>query len=225
MELVKVDMHVHTCASPDCAVRPEVMVAVARQRGLDRICITDHNSIAGALAARELDPELVIVGEEILTGAGDEILAFYVTEWVPPGLSYDETLRRLEAQGAVISVSHPFDRHRNRAWSATELVQLLPRLDAIEVFNARTMDGAHNQQAYSFAGQHRLPGTAGSDAHTRWEIGRAYLELPAFANADELRAGLTSGRVRGQASPWWVHLGSTFSKLRGKVGLKPTVHD
>jgi predicted metal-dependent phosphoesterase TrpH len=223
MTTYKVDMHLHTCVSKDCAVRPQAVVTAARQRGLDRICITDHNSITGALAAQALDPELVIVGEEILTAAGDEILAFYVTEWVPPGLPYAETLWRLEEQGAVISVSHPFDRHRNRAWTETELETILPRLHAIEVFNARTMNDGANQQAQAFAAAHNLPGTAGSDAHTRWEIGRAYLELPAFTNAQELRAALPAGRVQGLASPGWVHLVSTFNKLWGKVGLKPTL--
>ncbi len=77
--------------------------------------VTDHNTIAGARAAQELDPELVIVGEEIKTTRG-EILAFFVSEEVPAGLTPQETIARLKDQGAFISVSHPFDIYRGGHW-------------------------------------------------------------------------------------------------------------
>ena len=63
----KVDLHMHTCVSKDGVVHPAEVIKIAKRRGLDRICITDHNTLAGALAARKIDPEFVIVGEEILT--------------------------------------------------------------------------------------------------------------------------------------------------------------
>ena len=64
---IKIDLHMHTCVSKDSAIHPANVVRIAKARGLDRICITDHNSIDGALAAQKIDPEFVIVGEEILT--------------------------------------------------------------------------------------------------------------------------------------------------------------
>jgi predicted metal-dependent phosphoesterase TrpH len=100
----KVDLHIHTCASEDGVVHPADVIKAARRRGLDRIAITDHNQVDGALLAKELDPEFVIVGEEILTTHG-EFLALFVTEWVPPFLSHQDALDRLEAQGSIISVS------------------------------------------------------------------------------------------------------------------------
>lgn len=220
---VKIDLHMHTCVSKDGALHPARVVEIAKRKGLDRICITDHNAIDGALAARQIDPDFVIVGEEILIDKGCEILAFFVQEWVPPGLSAEETVARLQAQGAVISVSHPFDRHRNQPWTEAWLEAILPALDAVEGFNARAIHAEDNNRAQAFAAAHNLPTTAGSDAHSGLEIGRAYLEMPPFTTAAEFRRGLAQATMHGQLSPAWVHLLSTVNKWRGRLGLKPSL--
>lgn len=217
----KVDLHIHTCASKDSAVQPADAIKAAKRRGLDRMCITDHNRIDGALVAREIAPEFVIVGEEILTTHG-EILAFFVSEWVPPLLSHPETLDRLEAQGAVISVSHPFDRHRH-PWTKETLEAVLPRLDAVEGFNARALHAQDNQRSQAFAAAHNLPMTAGSDAHTTMEIGAAYLEIPIFTGAEEFRAGLAESTIHGRLSPVWVHFATLVNKWRNRFGIKPVI--
>jgi predicted metal-dependent phosphoesterase TrpH len=219
----KVDLHLHTCASKDCATRPADVVQIAKTKGLDRICITDHNSIDGALAAQAIDPDFVIVGEEILTEFGGEILAFFVSEWIPPRLPHREIIERLKDQGAVISISHPFDRHRNRPWSEALLEEILTDIDAIETFNARAMHAEDNEKAKRFAAKHHLSATAGSDAHSGMEIGAAYVEMPAFGSAQEFRTGLKQATIHGQLSPVWVHLFSTVSKWRGKLGMKPAI--
>lgn len=219
---LKVDLHIHTCASKDGVLHPAEVIRIAKLKGLDRICITDHNTLDGALAAHRLDPEFVIVGEEILTEYG-EILAFFVTEWVPPRLSPQETLKRLQAQGAVISVSHPFDRHRS-GWTEPMLAGMRPQLDAIETFNARTLHPEHNEQARTFALAHGLPMTAGSDAHTAMELGAAYLEMPNFTTAAEFRAGLPQATIHGRLSPAWIHLFSRINTWRGRLGLKPVLN-
>ena len=218
---LRVDLHVHTCASKDSAVHPVDAIKAAKRRGLDRICITDHNRIDGAMVAKEIDPEFVIVGEEILTTHG-EILAFFVSEWVPPFLSHPETLDRLEGQGAFISVSHPFDRHRH-PWAKERLEAILPRLDAVEGFNARSLRGEDNDRSQAFAAMHNLPVTAGSDAHSTVEIGAAYLEIPIFTSVEEFRAGLAESTIRGRLSPAWVHLITLANKWRDRFGLKPII--
>ncbi len=222
---IKVDLHMHTCASKDSALHPADLIKVAKRKKLDRVCITDHNTIEGALVAQKIDPEFVIVGEEILTDHGTEILAFFVREWVPPRLSPQETVDRLVAQGAVISISHPFDRHRNQAWTEALLETVLPQIDAIEGFNARTVHAVDNERARAFAAAHGLPTTAGSDAHTAREIGAAYLEMPVFATAEEFRAGLPQAMVHGHLSPIWVHIFSVLNKWRGNLGLKPKLNE
>ncbi len=135
--MISIDFHTHTFASKDSLTTPEKLLAAAKRKGLDRIVITDHNTITGALAAQALDPSRFIVGEEIKTTRG-EILAAYVSEAIPAGLTPQETIRRLREQGAFVSVSHPFDV-RSGAWALEDLLEIVPLVDAIEVFNARIM--------------------------------------------------------------------------------------
>lgn len=220
MTIFKVDLHTHTRISKDGSLKPADIVRLARRRGLDRLCITDHNAIEGALAAQKLDPELVIVGEEIKIDRNCEILAFFVREWVPPGLSARETVARLKAQGAVISISHPFDRHRNQPWEEAWLEEILPDIDAVEGFNARAIHAEDNERAMQFAARHGLPVTAGSDAHIGREVGAAYLEMPAFTTADEFRATLPQAKIRGRLSPAWVHLFSTVNTWRNRFNFQ-----
>jgi predicted metal-dependent phosphoesterase TrpH len=110
--MLRVEFHCHTRFSKDSLTRPRALVDTCRRKRIDRLVVTDHNTIAGARAAHALAPELVIVGEEIMTTRG-EILAAFVSEEVPMGLSPSETIRLLKDQGAFISVSHLFDKWRS----------------------------------------------------------------------------------------------------------------
>jgi predicted metal-dependent phosphoesterase TrpH len=62
---ISVDFHCHTIASKDSLTTPDDLIRSARRRGLGKVVITDHNTIAGAVAAYTLDPELIIIGEEV----------------------------------------------------------------------------------------------------------------------------------------------------------------
>ncbi len=214
--MITIDFHCHTVTSKDSLTTPEHLLNAALRRGLDRVVVTDHNTIAGALAAYAIDPELVIVGEEIMTTRG-EILAAYVSEEIPAGLSPQETIKRLRDQGAFISVSHPFDSWRSGAWMLEDLLEIVPLVDAIEVFNARCMKPGANRLAAEFARAHNLPGTAGSDAHAAFELGAARLVLPQFDGPDALRQVIREGKVQGRLSPFWVHFFSRYAHLRKKV--------
>lgn len=215
--MLRVEFHCHTIFSKDCLVSPRQLVECGRRKGIDRIIVTDHNSIAGALAAREIDPERVIVGEEIMTTAG-EVLAAFVQAEIPPGLTPQETIRRLREQGAFISLAHPFDEDRRGSWREADLLAVIPLVDAIETFNSRCMRPEHNTAAFRFAEQHRLAGTVGSDAHTCWELGRSTLLLQPFRNAVELRDVLRQGEARTRWSPLWIHLASRYAVLRKLLG-------
>ena len=194
---IKVDFHVHSIGSQDSLSTGEKLAAQARKRGLGKLIITDHNSIATAVELQKHDPEFVIVGEEILTTKG-EILAVYVKEEVPKGLEPLEAFKRLKDQGAFISLSHPYAPMRH-GWSEAEMEEYMPWLDAIEVANARNLHPM-NVSAAAFAQSHGLCGTAGSDAHGVNEIGHMGLLLPDFHNADELREAVRSAEVFGQES-------------------------
>ena len=206
-----VEFHSHTIYSRDSLTRPERLVETCRRRGIDRVVVTDHNTIAGALAAQKLNPERVIVGEEILTTRG-EILAAFVTEAVPAGLEPREVIHRLREQGAFISLAHPFDPLREH-WSLSEVLEMIPLLDAIEVFNARALWPWANRRARDFAREYGLPGTVGSDAHAAFELGRALMTLPQFDGAEELRKAIVQARVEIRRSPLHSYFSSRYASL------------
>jgi predicted metal-dependent phosphoesterase TrpH len=214
--MLRVEFHAHTIYSRDSLAAPEKILATCERKGIDRIAITDHNTIAGALHARSLDPERVIVGEEIMTTQG-ELLAFFVKEEIPAGLSPQETIQRLRRQEAFISVSHPFDRLRNGAWEEADLLEILPLVDAIETFNARCMSPTFNRLAQDFARLHDLASTVGSDSHALFEIGKATLLLPDFHAAQGLRAVIRQGQPHVSLSAPWVHFTSRYASWYKKL--------
>jgi len=218
--LLRTDFHTHTIFSKDSLTTPEKLIAACKRKGIDRVVVSDHNTIAGALRCKELDPERVIIGEEIMTTKG-EILAAYVSEEVPAGLSPLETIERLRAQNAFISVSHPCDALRKGSWGYDALSEIIPYVDAIETFNARCMTPQSNWQAEEIARQNNLPGTHGSDGHTAFEIGRGTLLLPSFDDAESLKQALKNAvSPRLTLSSPFVHFTSRYAVWRKRINSR-----
>ena len=221
-QILRVDFHSHTIHSKDSLTGIRAYLDAARRSGLDRIAVTDHNSIRGAKEAFTLAPDFVIPGEEIMTSEG-ELLGYYLREEIPKGLTPEEAIARLRAQDAAISVSHPFDRYRHGAWKAESLARIAPLIDAVEGFNARCLFAADNLKAAEFARAHHLAMTAGSDGHAALELGAAFLEISPFKDGPSLRAAIRSAKVCGRLLPWWVHFLSMYAKWRKRIlGTSPS---
>jgi hypothetical protein len=205
------DFHTHTIFSPDSLTTPGKLIDAAYRKGLDRVVVTDHNTIEGGLKAVALAPELIIVGEEIDTIEG-EILAIYVTEEIEPGLPPMDVIQQLKSQGAFISISHPFDPTRKGGWKAEALLEIVPFIDAIETFNARSLLPWYNWRAERFARENGLPATHGSDAHAAFELGRGSLWVPYFEDVASLKNNLPKAiSPQLTLSPPWVHLTSRYA--------------
>jgi len=212
------DLHVHTSASYDSLSRPAAVLRAAAARGLTHVAITDHETLDGALRAREASPVglTVIVGQEVRTTRGD-MIGLYLTEPVPPGRSPAETATAIREQGGLVGLPHPFDRYRGSGgWGRTEaqLAELAELLDFVEGWNARIMLGDGNVRAAEFALAHGLPAVAASDAHTVMEVGVAYTILPGSPDdATAMRAALSGSRlVMGRASRL-IRAGMPLAKL------------
>ena len=86
----------------------------ALELGLGAIAVTDHNTIAGGVAARAYVEEHglplhVVVGSEVKTATG-EVIGLYLEEEIPRGMPFADTVEAIRAQGALVYVPHPFDR-------------------------------------------------------------------------------------------------------------------
>ncbi len=210
--LVKAEFHCHSIYSSDSLATLESLILEARKKGIQRLAITDHSNMEGALIAKKMDPELIVVGEEVKTIRG-EILAYYLTEKLPKGIKPEEAFKRLKDQGAFISLSHPFDTQREH-WTEEEVERYLPYLDAIEVFNSRCMSREPNRHAAEIARKLGIPGMVGSDAHIPWEMGRASLTLPAFQDAQSLREAVKSATAETRLSSPLVHFSSRYAYMK-----------
>ena len=214
------ELHTHTLYSRDSLTPLDVFLTTCRRKGLDRVAVTDHNTIAGALRLKEIDPERIIVGEEVRTTQG-ELIAYFLTEEIPVDLPPQQVIEIVHTQGGVVGASHPLDRLRSEALGALALTPLLDQLDFLEVYNARCIFSADNRAARDLALQHGLPMTAGSDAHSPWELGRAVTLLPPFDSPETFLEGLPQAEVRGRMSPPWIHFVSTVAKFRRRFRLAP----
>ena len=212
---LQVEFHCHTSISRDSSNHLPRLLQVARQRGLDRLAITDHNTIANALRAKEMDPELVIVGEEIKTTRG-ELLAYFVTRGVPKNVTPMEAIDLLKQQNAFISVAHPFD-YRRSGWAMNELIEILPYLDAIEVFNSRCFKPFTNQAALEFAEKNKLAKMVGSDAHSQVELGLSTLKLPQFNSAEGLRQVIRLAQMETHPFSPRAHYSANATILLGRL--------
>lgn len=210
--MIRVDLHCHTISSKDSSIKLEALITECDRKGLEKIAITDHNQISGALEAADRWPGRIVPGLEIMTSQG-ELLAYFVTKNIKMGLTPQETIKALKSQDAVISVSHPFDRWRNGGWSITSLIEILPYLDAIEVFNAHCFSDKPNQMAKAFSIDHNLAFTAGSDAHYIKDIGIAGLSLEDFFDAHGMRQALLTAQVFGSRSTLGMRLISRFNRF------------
>lgn len=210
---VRVDTHQHSERSRDSRMRPADQARRAREVGLDVVCVTDHDTIAGGLRLREIaDGFRVVVGSEILSRDG-EIVGLFLERDVPRGLSVEETVARIHEQGGVAIVPHPFSRNRRNRLRRAALDRVRGEIDAIEVFNAREALRSDNARAAAYAAEHGIPGVAGSDAHRPAEIGSAWLEMEDFADRDgfvaALRTATATGRLSGQLVHVWTRLDVT----------------
>lgn len=217
--VVHCDFHVHTNWSPDATVEPAEVVARARAAGLDRIAITDHHEIRGAVAARALAPDLVIVGEEVTADCGTDVLGLYVTQRIPAGGTIEEIAAAIRAQGGIVYAPHPcaYPTRGDERWA-----RLLAVADVFEVINGRAFWPRWNRDAARRAGEAACSVAGGSDAHSAAEVGSAYAELPAFRGAAELRAALPAARpiLRDSTSPVRVAF-SVGLHVASRIGIRP----
>lgn len=218
---IRVDLHNHTNYSKDSPLDFDTIIKQAQERGLDGMAITDHNRIEGALELQKIAPFKIIPGEEVRTADG-EIIGLFIHEWIPPKLSAEETIKRIKDQGGITYVPHPFDRLRKGRLRTEKLVELLDQLDVIEVSNARAVFVSDNLRANAFAIANGKLRGAGSDAHTKYEIGTSYVELPPFDDAQSFLQSLRRAKVIGNISSPLVHFLTRWEKMRRRfVTVQP----
>ena len=203
----KADLHLHSRLSDGADSVRAIVEHIASRTDLRIAALTDHDRIDGAIKARELGLRYgleMIVGQEVSTNRG-HLLALFVNELVPAGLSIPETVACVHEQGGMAILAHPFDRICNspmRHWPRPKLSEWAGfGLDGLEGINGCQLDPASNPRAEALGALLGLTMTGGSDAHHKEAIGVAYTSYPGRTPAD-LRRALEFGDCRPGGRRW-----------------------
>jgi predicted metal-dependent phosphoesterase TrpH/glycosyltransferase involved in cell wall biosynthesis len=197
------DLHMHTSWSHDCSTDPAELVDHAEAQGLGAIAVTDHNVFGGALETidcaqgRDL---IVIPGEEVKTGGQGEVIGLFLQQEIPRGLSFADTVAAIRAQDGIVYIPHPFDRLHAIPDPKT-LHRHLTDIDVLEVYNARLLFEAFNDEALRFARKYDLTMGAGSDAHVLQGVGTGGVRMRAFRDPEEFLLSLRTAEVLRRPKP------------------------
>src|ERR671928_661017 len=196
-EWILCDLHTHTSWSHDCRIEVSELLDQAELEGLGAIAVTDHNVFGGAQEAVELARarDLVVVpGEEIKTAGQGEVIGLFLSEEIPRGLTFEDTIAAIRAQGGLVYLPHPFDR-LHAIPDASTLQRHLADIDVFEVYNARLLFEAYNDEALRFATKYNLTMGAGSDAHVLQGLGTGALRMRAFDGPEEFLVSLRTAQL------------------------------
>jgi hypothetical protein len=200
-----IDLHTHTKPwSDDSNLDIPEVVDLAKQAGLDAICLTEHDWFRDKDTLAKLSQEhdfLILPGVEVNTDDG-HFLVFGVEKY-SFGMHHTEYLRQLvdEAGGAMI-LAHPYRRNFYRDDDISIAVEqyyqrpFFDLVDTIEVFNGRASE-RENKFSQELCRRLNLNGAGGSDAHSTSNIPScATLFERKISNVEELIAELKAGRFR-----------------------------
>jgi predicted metal-dependent phosphoesterase TrpH len=189
--MLRVDLHLHSNFSHDGQSSLEELIERSRERGIDRIALTDHNTVEGALKLSRMAPELTIVGEEAKTREG-EVIGLFITDRLAPYLTPEEVMDVIHEMGGLTYLPHPLDRHRSH-FRPERVVELADRIDIIETYNP-WCDAAANAAAARLAADLSKVAATGSDAHGIQELGRSWMEIDEYKDPKDFLDKLSNAR-------------------------------
>jgi predicted metal-dependent phosphoesterase TrpH len=189
--VLRVDLHLHSHYSHDGRSSLQQLIDRAHECGLDRLALTDHNTVEGALKFAEIAPELAIVGEEVKTLEG-EVIGLFISSRVPHFLAPEDAMDLIRGMGGLTYIPHPLDRSRSH-FRPERVVELADRIDIIESYNP-WCDAEANRAAGRLAeGLGKVTAT-GSDSHSADELGRSWMEMDEYSSPAEFLEKLRFAR-------------------------------
>ena len=172
-----VDMHLHALPnSTDSFLTLQEIVAIAKMRGLDAICLTDHDSMGGKAFAEEYSREIgfpIFVGVEYFSLWGD-ITAWGIDSFPAERIEAQTFIDQVNAAGGFCVSCHPF-RNNNRGFE--HHLRDARGLHGVEVLNG-SADMEANRTALRYCRELGLKAIGASDAHVPGQVGKYVTWLP-----------------------------------------------
>lgn len=202
------DLHLHTVHSDGHCTPAELVNHVLSKTDLRVIAVTDHDAIAGAYEAQrcaEGSRLEVIIGEEVSTREG-HLLAYFIHELIPPGMSAHDTIAAIHAQGGLAVAAHPYDwmvrslGHYGMMRHASGPAPVWA-FDAIEAMNASLRPRSANLRAAVSAQALGIAVVGGSDSHLLDTIAYGYTTF-AGTSALQLRHAIMTGQTQVGGRHW-----------------------
>ena len=163
-----IDLHCHTKVHSACsALTPDALVRAARARGLDGVCITEHDALWPLAEIERLAAEMdfvVLRGIEVTAEVG-HVLVYGVSRHDPAMATLAELHRIVRTEGGLMYLAHP-----SRRYGALPPADLASVFDSVEAQNG-TEGPLQNENARLLARGLALPGIGGSDSHAVREVG------------------------------------------------------
>jgi len=206
------DIHIHTKIFSDCSfVEPEDLIQEAAKSKLHGIALTEHgmrwpddkfDELRRLAAPSGL---LLINGQEIAicNGHGQmegEFLVFGMKNSLTSNYSAKDLVKRVHGEGGVLIAAHPYKLSRGgrqKYYGAGDTVYELG-LDALELYHPDHGEEALKKvrRAMERLG---LPGTGGSDAHKRFEVGCCVTLFASKVSGEEdFIREVRNGNIRGE---------------------------
>jgi len=171
-EILKLDLHIHSQYSEDAGGTPKEIIKSLKKKGINGMCITDHNTVKGSLEALKICPKdfIVIPGSEISTLEG-HILGLNIRENISPKKSIEITIEKIIDQGGIPIIPHVY---RNMSGiKKRKLNSIISKINTIEVFNSCSQPKT-NLKMSKIAKKNNFGGSGGSDTHEPQYAGYGY---------------------------------------------------
>lgn len=231
-DLSKADLHIHSNYSDGRPSIEEILEYVQNETNLDVIAITDHDTIEGALLAKEIMKRKnyrfeLIVGEEVSSNEG-HILGLFLTEKIEPNQPAHETLKQIHAQGGIAIAAHPFYNSRMnnglQVWAkgvgAATLIQEKNHFDGVETVNATPIFEEENLRTKYINRLLLLRAETGSsDAHILQAIGKGYT-LFEGKTAHALKEAVWDHQTQAMNDKWDLLGVSRYAYFFLPIGLR-----
>jgi hypothetical protein len=211
----RADLHIHTNVSDGIHSVQDVLDYVEQYMPLDVIAITDHDRIEASLWAFEHRHQYsfgIVPGLEVTSHDG-HVLALWVTQMIPGGMSLAETAAAIHEAGGVAILAHPLEPtiapHTFLRYLRQPSVLLDAGIDAVEVWNAGAITPGCNWLAQRVYADVAIPKVGNSDAHMIASIGSGVTRF-AGRSTDDLRRAIALGQTAAEGNIWPI---TTYLKL------------
>jgi predicted metal-dependent phosphoesterase TrpH len=183
----RIEMHCHTVASHDGMITFNGLKNICRERRVDVVCITDHDTVEGAVefqrrARAENLPLEIIVGEERTLENKCHLIGLFLREPIQSA-SVAGAIAEIHAQGGLALVPHPFRGKDGLLGPRGLLDANTIGADAFEIHTAKS-SLADNMRSREELANGKSGVFGGSDAHYEADVAQCVNVAPWQGSAE-----------------------------------------